>query len=56
MKGTQLNYRKFIFEIFKYGYMEVNKWKEMADLVRDSSAHVYAQMGRLNSGIRKIRK
>ena len=36
--------------------MEVNKWKEMADLVRDSSAHVYAQMGRLNSGMRKIRK
>ena len=28
MKGTQLNYRKFIFEIFKYGYMEVNKWKD----------------------------
>jgi hypothetical protein len=36
--------------------MEVNKWKEMADLMRDSSAHVYAQIGRLNSGIRKIRK
>ena len=32
--------------------MEVNKWKEMADLVRDSSA----QMGRLNNGIRKISK
>ena len=36
--------------------MEVNKWKEMADLVRDSSAHVYAQMSRLNSGIKKIKK
>ena len=36
--------------------MEVNKWKEMTDLVRDSLVHVDAQMGRLNSGMKKIRK